>query len=165
MKHLILPYYQVLLNQLAHYASVSPQSWRQACEAAWEKLHKYYKLEMANNDTLIACLFNPKYREGIFKQLRVPISRSKEIIEVLNVEMASIIAKSNCVEHSNLNKTAPQESSNNSIGDLLHHLNQPAIETSYSMPNSQGDELVCYLQNLHPMTKGEPIICYWKVCL
>ncbi|MBW0495045.1 hypothetical protein O181_034760 [Austropuccinia psidii MF-1] len=88
--------------------------------------------------------------------------RSKEIIEVLNVEMASIIEKSNCVEHSVFNKTAPQESNDNSIGDLLHHLNQPAIETSYAMPNSQGDELVCYLQNLHPMTKGEPIICYWK---
>ncbi|MBW0528525.1 hypothetical protein O181_068240 [Austropuccinia psidii MF-1] len=55
--------------------------------------------------------------------------------------MASIIAKSNCVEHSDLNKTAPQESSENSIGDLLHCLNQPAIETSYSIPNSQGDEL------------------------
>ncbi|MBW0548768.1 hypothetical protein O181_088483, partial [Austropuccinia psidii MF-1] len=140
-KHLILPYYQVLLNRLAHYASVSPQSWCQACEAAWEKLHKYYKLELANNDTLIACLVNPKYREGIFKQLRVPISRSKEIIEVLNVEVALIIAKSNCVEPSDLNKTAPQDSSNDSIGDLLHHLNQPAIETSYAMPNSQGDEL------------------------
>ncbi|MBW0486765.1 hypothetical protein O181_026480 [Austropuccinia psidii MF-1] len=117
---------------------------------------------MANNDTLIACLFNPKYQEGIFKQLQVPLSQSKEIIEVLNGEMAPIIEKSNCVEHSNSNGTAPQESSNDSIGDLLNHLIPPAIETSYAMPNSQGDELVCYLQNLHPMTKGEPIICYWK---
>ncbi|MBW0500535.1 hypothetical protein O181_040250 [Austropuccinia psidii MF-1] len=31
-KHLVLPYYQVILNWLTHYASKSPHLWRRACE-------------------------------------------------------------------------------------------------------------------------------------
>ncbi|MBW0549607.1 hypothetical protein O181_089322 [Austropuccinia psidii MF-1] len=46
--------------------------------------------------------------------------------------------------------------------DLLRHLKESLIEASYDVPNGQGDELVCYLKNLYPMTKGEPIINYWK---
>ncbi|MBW0465077.1 hypothetical protein O181_004792 [Austropuccinia psidii MF-1] len=108
---------------------------------------------MGNNGTLIAYLFNPKYGEGIFKQLHVQINQSKEIIDVLNVEIALIISKTTSVNQSDLQGTAPQDFSNDSIGDLLSHLNLPAIKTSYATPNSQGDELICYLQNLHPMTK------------
>ncbi|MBW0484560.1 hypothetical protein O181_024275 [Austropuccinia psidii MF-1] len=71
-KHLVLPYYQVILNHLTHYASKIPHSWRRACEAAHGKLKKYYNFEMANNDSLIAMLLNPKYHEGIFNQMGFP---------------------------------------------------------------------------------------------
>ena len=50
-------------------------------------------MEIANNNSLIACWFNPKYHEDIFEQVGVPIHCSKEIIEVLNIELASIITK------------------------------------------------------------------------
>ncbi|MBW0466959.1 hypothetical protein O181_006674 [Austropuccinia psidii MF-1] len=89
-KHLVLPYYQVILNRLTHYASKSPHSWRRACEAAHAKLKKYYEYEMANNDSLIATLLNPKYREGIFKQMGVPPHRAKEVIDLLACECSTL---------------------------------------------------------------------------
>ncbi|MBW0499793.1 hypothetical protein O181_039508 [Austropuccinia psidii MF-1] len=57
------------MNQLKHYARVSPHTWRRACKAAHSKLKKYFNYKMTTNDTLIATILNPKYREGIFKQL------------------------------------------------------------------------------------------------
>ncbi|MBW0528824.1 hypothetical protein O181_068539 [Austropuccinia psidii MF-1] len=60
-KHLVLPYYQVILNSLKHYGNVSPHTWRQACEAAYSKLNKYYEIELQNDDSLIAAFLNPKY--------------------------------------------------------------------------------------------------------
>ncbi|MBW0575211.1 hypothetical protein O181_114926 [Austropuccinia psidii MF-1] len=72
-KHLVLPYYQVILNWLTHYASKSPHSWRRACEAAHAKLKRYYDFEMANSNSLIAMLLNPKSCKGIFKQMGVPL--------------------------------------------------------------------------------------------
>ncbi|MBW0528603.1 hypothetical protein O181_068318 [Austropuccinia psidii MF-1] len=80
-KHLVLPYYQVILNHLQHYANVSPHTWRQACEAAYSKLNKYYKIELQNDDSLIAAFLNPKYCESIFKRLAIPLARTKQIID------------------------------------------------------------------------------------
>ncbi|MBW0556133.1 hypothetical protein O181_095848 [Austropuccinia psidii MF-1] len=57
---------------------------------------------------------------------------------------------------------SPQELSETENTDLLQHLKHPPIEASYELLRSQGDELLCYLQNLHPMTKGELIINFWK---
>ncbi|MBW0531388.1 hypothetical protein O181_071103 [Austropuccinia psidii MF-1] len=119
---------------------------------------------MSNNDSLIACLSNPKCKD-IFKQLCVPIHQSKEVIEVLNNEMGSLISQKNFEDQANLRTSSPQDMSKSEHSDLLCHLNKPPIEASYKVPNSQGDELVCSLQNLHPMTKGEPInsyYTYWK---
>ncbi|MBW0534231.1 hypothetical protein O181_073946 [Austropuccinia psidii MF-1] len=82
-KHLVLLYYQVILNRLTHYASKSPHSWRRACEAAHAKLKKYYDCEMANNNSLIAKLLNPKYCKVIFKQMGVTPHRAKEVIDIL----------------------------------------------------------------------------------
>ncbi|MBW0568037.1 hypothetical protein O181_107752 [Austropuccinia psidii MF-1] len=163
-KHLLFPYYQVLLNWLSHYASVAPNSWRRACDTAWQKLSKYYKLEIANDDSLIACLFNPKYHEGIFNQLGVPIHHFKEIIKVLNIELASMITKQKLADQAQLELQcgSPQELSETENTDLLRHLKHPPIEASDELLRSEGDNLLCYLQNLHPMTKGEPTINYWK---
>ncbi|MBW0491232.1 hypothetical protein O181_030947 [Austropuccinia psidii MF-1] len=94
----------------------------------------------------------------------VPIHRSKEIIEVLNIELASMITKRKLSDQAQLELQCgcPQELSETENTDLLRHLKHPPIEASYELPRSQGDKLLCYLQNLHPMTKGEPIINYWK---
>ncbi|MBW0467607.1 hypothetical protein O181_007322 [Austropuccinia psidii MF-1] len=78
-KHVVMPYYQVIMNRLKHYTGVSPHTWRCACKAAYSKLKKYFDYKMATNNSLIATLLNPKYRKGIFKQLGVPSSRAKEV--------------------------------------------------------------------------------------
>ncbi|MBW0555839.1 hypothetical protein O181_095554 [Austropuccinia psidii MF-1] len=46
--------------------------------------------------------------------------------------------------------------------DLLKHLKQPLIEAMYDVLHSHNDEVTSYLQNTHPMTKGEHILDYWK---
>ncbi|MBW0534887.1 hypothetical protein O181_074602 [Austropuccinia psidii MF-1] len=46
--------------------------------------------------------------------------------------------------------------------DLLKHLKQPPIEATYDVLHSQDDEVTSYLQDTHPMTKGEHILDYWK---
>ncbi|MBW0571471.1 hypothetical protein O181_111186 [Austropuccinia psidii MF-1] len=143
------------MNRLKHYASVSPHTWRRACEAAHSKLKKYFYYEMATNDTLIATLLNPKYREGIFKQLGVSSSRAKEVIDLLAGECAQLRINDG---DDDLVNNGPQSSNNLSEPDnfdLLKHLKEPLIEASY-------DVLQSYLQNDHPMAKGEHIINYWK---
>ncbi|MBW0558295.1 hypothetical protein O181_098010 [Austropuccinia psidii MF-1] len=82
-KHLVLPYYHVILKRLSHYAQVSPPTWHNECVAASSKLKKYYNYKMQNNDTLTATLLNPKYHKEIFKCLGVPGERSRMIIEFL----------------------------------------------------------------------------------
>ncbi|MBW0463201.1 hypothetical protein O181_002916 [Austropuccinia psidii MF-1] len=89
-KHLVLPYYQVIMKRLEHYAHVSPITWCQACEAAQAKLQKYYDLEVKNDDTLIATLLNPRYCEGIFAHLKVPASRANAIVGQLMNECATM---------------------------------------------------------------------------
>ncbi|MBW0565207.1 hypothetical protein O181_104922 [Austropuccinia psidii MF-1] len=143
-----------------------PQIFEQSCNLFQSKGPTTSRIALlpANNNSLIACLFNPKCREGIFNQLGVPIHHAKEIIEVLNIELASMITKQKLANQAQLELQceSPQELSETENTDLLQHLKHPPIETSYELPRIQGDKLLCYLQNLHPMTKGEPIINYWK---
>ncbi|MBW0589100.1 hypothetical protein O181_128815 [Austropuccinia psidii MF-1] len=96
---------------------------------------------MSNNDSLIACLLNTKYHKGIFKQLCVPHHQSKELLGVLNREMASLISQKKIEDHANRRTRLPQDMSESEQLDLLFHLNKPPIEASYEVPNSQGDEL------------------------
>ncbi|MBW0490179.1 hypothetical protein O181_029894 [Austropuccinia psidii MF-1] len=162
-KHLVLPYYKVLINRLKHYSQVSPPTWRRACEEAMEKLEKYYKIEMKNHDMLIATLLNPKYRLSLFKQLNVPTDYSNCIIDQIMEECASMN------KHTRPNLTSPGNSdpppkinSDPEFYDLLSHLGQTPIELGSVNPNSCKDEVVAYLQNLHPMSKGKHILDYWK---
>ncbi|MBW0516900.1 hypothetical protein O181_056615 [Austropuccinia psidii MF-1] len=83
-KHLVLPYYQVILLRLEHYAQVSPHTWHHTCEAAKAKLQKYYDLEMQNDDSSISTLLNPKYRKEIFISLGVPSHHTNTIISLLS---------------------------------------------------------------------------------
>ncbi|MBW0535276.1 hypothetical protein O181_074991 [Austropuccinia psidii MF-1] len=92
-KHLVLPYYHVILKQLSHYEQVSPPTWHNACVAARSKLKKYYDYEMQNNDTLTATLLNPKYLKEIFKSLGVPAEQSCMIIEFLCQECSGLKAE------------------------------------------------------------------------
>ncbi|MBW0488759.1 hypothetical protein O181_028474 [Austropuccinia psidii MF-1] len=128
------------MNQLKHYACVSPHTWRRACKAAHSKLTKYLDYKMATNDTLIATILNPEYREGIFIQLR---QRGDN----------------------DLGNNGPPSTDNLSEPDnfdLLKHLKEPPIEAYYDFLQSEGNELASYLQINHPMAKGEHIIDYWK---
>ncbi|MBW0538607.1 hypothetical protein O181_078322 [Austropuccinia psidii MF-1] len=138
-KHLVLPYYQVILNRLTHYASKSPHSWRQACEAAHAKLKKYYKYEMSNNDSLIVTLLNSKYHEGIFKQMGVPPHQAKEVIDILACGFSTLAQNKQSG-----GVTGEQESSADNLSepetfDLLKHLKQPPIEATYDVLHLQDD--------------------------
>ncbi|MBW0521998.1 hypothetical protein O181_061713 [Austropuccinia psidii MF-1] len=46
--------------------------------------------------------------------------------------------------------------------DLMRHLGQPPIETNVATGQCHKDEVLAYLQNLHPMSEGKHIINYWK---
>ncbi|MBW0508298.1 hypothetical protein O181_048013 [Austropuccinia psidii MF-1] len=46
--------------------------------------------------------------------------------------------------------------------DILHHLNQVPMESTQVFSGSDEDEVLNYLQNLHPVGKGEHILDYWK---
>ncbi|MBW0503174.1 hypothetical protein O181_042889 [Austropuccinia psidii MF-1] len=146
-----------------HHASKSPHSWRQACEVAHLKLKKYYDYKMANNNSLIATLLNPQYCEGIFKQMGVPPHQAKEVIDLL-VHECSILTQNNKSAH----KRGESQSSADNLSkpesfNLLKHLKQLPIEATYDVLHSYDDEVASYLQNTHPMTKGEHIVDYWKV--
>ncbi|MBW0475825.1 hypothetical protein O181_015540 [Austropuccinia psidii MF-1] len=117
---------------------------------------------MSNNDSLITCLFNPKYCKGIFKQLCVPHHQSKEVIEVLNSEMASLISQKKIEDHANRRTSSPQDMSEIEQLNLLRHLNKPPIEASYEVPNSQGDELRQIITGNFP-TLGQISLCYLTI--
>ncbi|MBW0464617.1 hypothetical protein O181_004332 [Austropuccinia psidii MF-1] len=139
-KHLVLPYYHVILKRLSHYAQVSPPTWHNACVAASSKLKKYYNYEMQNNDTLTATLLNPKYRKEIFK---------------LKAEKAKKDATLD-------RNSSPDYQSEPDKLDILHHLDQAPMESTLDFSHSEEDEVLIYLQNLHPVGKGEHILEYWK---
>ncbi|MBW0529242.1 hypothetical protein O181_068957 [Austropuccinia psidii MF-1] len=46
--------------------------------------------------------------------------------------------------------------------DIIHHLNQVPMESSQVFSGSDEDEVLNYLQNLHPVAKGEHILDHWK---
>ncbi|MBW0496623.1 hypothetical protein O181_036338 [Austropuccinia psidii MF-1] len=164
-KHLVMPYYQVIMNQLKHYTSVSPHTWQHACKAAHSKLKKYINYEMATNNTLIAIILNPKYGKGIFKQLGVSSSHAKEVIDLLAGECMQLTINEG--DNALRNNGSPS-SDNLSEPDnfyLLKHLKEPPIEASYDVLQSQGNELASYLQNNHPIAKGKHIIDFWKLTL
>ncbi|MBW0488843.1 hypothetical protein O181_028558 [Austropuccinia psidii MF-1] len=132
------------MNQLKHYASVSPHTWRRACEAAHSKLEKYFDYEMVTNNTLIATILNPKYREGIFKQLGISSSHAKEVIDLLAGECVQLTINEG---DEALGNNGPPSSDNLSEPDnfnLLKHLKEPPIEASYDVLQSQGDESAAY---------------------
>ncbi|MBW0539145.1 hypothetical protein O181_078860 [Austropuccinia psidii MF-1] len=112
---------------------------------------------------LIATLLNPKYQLALFEQLNVPTDYSNHIIDQIMEECASMN------KHTRLNLTSPgnsdpppQLNSDPEFYDLLSHLGQTAIELGSANPNYCKDEVVAYLQNLHPMSKGKHILDYWK---
>ncbi|MBW0488816.1 hypothetical protein O181_028531 [Austropuccinia psidii MF-1] len=117
---------------------------------------------MVTNNTLIATILNLKYRKGISKQLGVSYSCAKEVTDLL----AGECTQSSINEGDNALGINGSPSSDNLSEpdnfDLLKHLKEPPIEASYDVLQSQGDELASYLQNNHPMPKGEHIIDYWK---
>ncbi|MBW0519923.1 hypothetical protein O181_059638 [Austropuccinia psidii MF-1] len=162
-KHLVLPYYQGLLTRLGHYASVSPHTWRQACEAAYAKLNKYCEIKLRNDNSLIEAFLNPKYQESIFKQIAIPLVRSKRIIDKLCHECATLNAHVNSEEEHLDAKLRSDKMSDAEIFDLLNHLQQIPIETTSEKIYFQYDEVGTYLQNLNPMIRGEQVIGYWKV--
>ncbi|MBW0464394.1 hypothetical protein O181_004109 [Austropuccinia psidii MF-1] len=133
-KHLVLPYYQVILLHLEHYAQISPHTWCHACEAAKAKLQKYYDLEMQNDDSLIATFLNPQYCKENFISLGVPSHWTNTIISLLSQECSAL-----------------QEEQSRQF--------QPTI----FMSSPQEDEVLTYLQNVHPISKGEHIMYYWKL--
>ncbi|MBW0464324.1 hypothetical protein O181_004039 [Austropuccinia psidii MF-1] len=161
-KHLVLPYYQVILLRLEHYAQVSPHTWRHACEAAKAKLQKYYDLEMENDDSLIATLLNPKYRKEIFNSLGVPSHRANTIISLLSRECYALQEERSRQCQPTIRMSSPEDPSESDEPDILRHLNQAPMESSQVFSASQEDEVLTYLQNLHPISKGEHIMDYWK---
>ncbi|MBW0481690.1 hypothetical protein O181_021405 [Austropuccinia psidii MF-1] len=151
------------MKRLKHYASVSPHTWQHACKAAHSKLKKYFDYKMATNDTLIATILNPNYHEGIFKQLGISSSRSKEVIDLLAGECAQLTNNEGDDALGNNGSPSSDNLSEPDNLDLLKHLKEPPIKASYDCLQSQGNELASYLQNNHPMAKGKHIIDYWKV--
>ncbi|MBW0487953.1 hypothetical protein O181_027668 [Austropuccinia psidii MF-1] len=115
---------------------------------------------MATNDTLIATILNPKYHKGIFKQFGVSSSHSKEVIDLLAGEDAQLTINEG--EDALGNNGSPSSDNLSELDnlDLLKHLKEPPIGASYDVLQSQGNELASYLQNNHPMGKGEHIIDY-----
>ncbi|MBW0554408.1 hypothetical protein O181_094123 [Austropuccinia psidii MF-1] len=161
-KHLVLPYYHVIIKQLDHYERVIPHTWHNACEAARAKLQKYYNIEINNNTTLTATLLNPKYHKEIVCTLGVPAEQSRMIIEFLCHECTGMQAQNN---KSQCAPNSPDYQSDPDKLDILQHLNQVPIESTQVFSGSDEDEVLNYLQNLHPVGKGEHILDYWKVCL
>ncbi|MBW0585395.1 hypothetical protein O181_125110, partial [Austropuccinia psidii MF-1] len=161
-KHLVLPYYQVILNCLQHYANVSTHTWRQACEAAYSKLNKYYEIELQNDDSIISAFLNPKYCESIFKQLAIPLARTKQIIDKVSNECATLNSHIHSEDQCNDSNLPSDERSNTESFDLLKHLQHIPIEANYNTINSPFDELGSYIQNLNPMVRGEQVVDYWK---
>ncbi|MBW0467305.1 hypothetical protein O181_007020 [Austropuccinia psidii MF-1] len=161
-KHLVLPYYWVIMKQLEHYACVSLITWHQACKAAQTKLQKYYNLGVKNDDTLFAMLLNPRYRKGIFTHLKVPASQANVIVGQLMNECATMT----CIRAMELEDPADANSSDRiseaDDNDLLSHLGQTPIETNET-PQSHKDEVVACLQNPYSMSRGEHIVDYRKV--
>ncbi|MBW0538389.1 hypothetical protein O181_078104 [Austropuccinia psidii MF-1] len=137
-KNLVLPYYQLILNCITHYASKSPHSWRQE---------------------------NPKYHEGIFKQMGVPPHQAKEVIDILACKCSTLAQNEQSGQVTGDQKSLTDNLSKPETFDLLKHLKQPPIKATYDVLHSQDDEVTSYLQNTHPMTKGEHILDYWKVSL
>ncbi|MBW0575035.1 hypothetical protein O181_114750 [Austropuccinia psidii MF-1] len=117
-------------------------------------------MEINNNTTLLATLFNPKYCKEIFRTLGVPAERSRMIIEFLCRECTGMQAKNNqsvCASNS------PDYQSDPDKLDILHHLNQVPMESSQVFSSSDEDEVLNYLQNSHPVGKGEHILDYLKI--
>ncbi|MBW0550690.1 hypothetical protein O181_090405 [Austropuccinia psidii MF-1] len=161
-KHLVLPYYHVIIKQLDHYECVSPQTWHNACEAARAKLRKYYNMEINNNTTLTETLLNPKYCKEIFRTLGVPEEQLRIIIEFLHCKCTGMQAKK---DKSHCAPNSPDYQSDTDKLDILHHFNQVLMELTQVFSGLDEDEVLNYFQNLHPVGKGEHILDYWKVYL
>ncbi|MBW0483866.1 hypothetical protein O181_023581 [Austropuccinia psidii MF-1] len=130
IKHMVLPYYRVILKQLSHYEKVIPQTWNNACVAARSKLKKYYNYKMQNNYSLTAMLLNPKYGKEIFKCLGVPAERSHMIIELLCEEFSGLKEeKAKKDEALNCNSSPDYQSEPDKLY-ILHHLNQAPMEST-----------------------------------
>ncbi|MBW0465402.1 hypothetical protein O181_005117 [Austropuccinia psidii MF-1] len=135
-KHLVLPYYHVIIKQLDHYERVSPHTWCNACEEARAKLQKYLNMEINNNTKLTATLLNPKYHKEIFCTLGVPEEQSRMIIEFLCHECTGMQAqnnKSQCAPNSPDYQSGPDKL------DILHHLNQVPMESTQVFSGSDED--------------------------
>ncbi|MBW0475225.1 hypothetical protein O181_014940 [Austropuccinia psidii MF-1] len=117
---------------------------------------------MATNNTLIATILNPKYCEGIFKQLGVSSSHAKQAIDLLASKCAQLTINEGDDALGNNGLPSSDNLSEPDHFNLLKHLNEPSIEASYDVLQSQGNELASYLQNDHPMAKGKHIMDYWK---
>ncbi|MBW0590050.1 hypothetical protein O181_129765, partial [Austropuccinia psidii MF-1] len=114
-KHLVLPYYHVILNRLIHYA-----------------------------------------------ELGINTDRSQHIIGRLLDECHGIMVQTGFTEEDSMIQPPSNDASDQESIDLLKHFNQTPLVASYNVNNPQGDEVILYIQNLHPITKGEHILDYWK---
>ncbi|MBW0468595.1 hypothetical protein O181_008310 [Austropuccinia psidii MF-1] len=98
----------------------------------------------------------------MFKKLGVPLHQSSTILEQLSMECANLFSQRNVEHQGNVSRSSSQGLGENKSFDLLKHVNQTPIKMSYEALESHKYEVVAYLQTLHPMAKGEPIIDYWK---
>ncbi|MBW0497809.1 hypothetical protein O181_037524 [Austropuccinia psidii MF-1] len=163
-KHLVLPIYNSLIKKLHHYACDSPPAWSQACHAAIDKIHKYKDHEMKNNDTLMATLLNPSYRQGMFKLIGLSPQRSQEVMDALSQEYLILTADSSPIGEDLRVSTSPCPNKDSPQRKLLK-MYDCALQLTSSNPTQTGnmDEVFSYLQNQHPIMEGEDILKYWKV--
>ncbi|MBW0463873.1 hypothetical protein O181_003588 [Austropuccinia psidii MF-1] len=103
------------------------------------------------------------YQESIFKQPVIPLVQSKQIIDKIYHECATLNAHVSSEEKRLDEKLLSDEMSDPESFSLLNHLQQIPIETNYKKVYSQYDEVGKYLQNLNPIVRGEQVIDYWKV--
>ncbi|MBW0481115.1 hypothetical protein O181_020830 [Austropuccinia psidii MF-1] len=109
---------------------------------------------MENNDTLIATLFNPRYQEGIFKKMCVPLERANVIITLVMNKCAQMVSQNSLVYEFQGPQSDSNELSESDHYDLMRHLGKPPIETNVAAGQSHKDKVLAYLQNFHPMFKG-----------
>ncbi|MBW0490423.1 hypothetical protein O181_030138 [Austropuccinia psidii MF-1] len=117
---------------------------------------------MQNDDSLIATLLNPKYCKEIFISLGVPSHCSNTIISSLSQECSALQEERSRQCQPTIRMSSPEDLSESDESDILRHLNQTPMESSQVFSASQEDEVLTYLHNLHPISKGEHIMDYWK---
>ncbi|MBW0534420.1 hypothetical protein O181_074135, partial [Austropuccinia psidii MF-1] len=168
-KHLVLPFYHSIRGELLRWASKTNPNWATAFQAAAEKLTKYIKYETENNDSIIACVLDPEYRQSILAQMNISTVRSQEAIESLTAEYHYHFEQLNLPKDSNdgdtslANKDSTQIQGTRCQSILKQYAKLPIDKVQAHMfATRQHDEMVEYLGNNWPIAPNEDIISYWK---